>query len=157
MPLNFSNSIIAGRLPTMRRWLVTKFDGAGFGFMLLHTHSYWHNFTRHWHHGFTTTILHPSSMTILSPNTTTTWWWRQYNFHLNGGLETLQNALQYDTTSNTNNGNFGGVLVGKHHVKRPLSKSWNLILDRVDYWRECQLLAGVAFKYIRSTMCFCEL
>jgi hypothetical protein len=40
MPLNFSNSIIAGRLPAMRRWLVTEFDGAGFGFMLLHTHSY---------------------------------------------------------------------------------------------------------------------
>jgi hypothetical protein len=49
------------------------------------------------------------------------------NFHLTGGLETLQNALQYDTTSHTNNGNFGGVLAGKHHVKRPLSKSWNPI------------------------------
>jgi hypothetical protein len=41
------------------------------------------------------------------------------NFHLTGGMETLQNALQYDSTSHTNNGNLGGVLAGKHHVKSP--------------------------------------
>jgi hypothetical protein len=62
------------------------------------------------------------------------------NFHLTGGLETLQNALQYDTTSHTNNGNFGGVLAGKHDVKSPLSKSWNLISSWTDhYWMECRI------------------
>jgi hypothetical protein len=55
----------------------------------------------------------------------------------------LQHALQYDTMSHTNNGNFGGVLAGKHHVIIPSLKSWNLISLWTDYWRDCQLLAGV--------------
>jgi hypothetical protein len=80
------------------------------------------------------------------------------NFHLTDGLETtLQNALQYDTTSHTNNGNFGGVLASKHGVITPFLKSWNIIVDRVNYWRECQLLVGVAFKNSRGTICFHEL
>jgi hypothetical protein len=49
------------------------------------------------------------------------------NLHLTGGLESLQRALQYNTASHTNNGNFGGVLAGKHRVIIPWLKSWNLI------------------------------
>jgi hypothetical protein len=64
--------------------------------------------------------------------------------HLTGGLETLQRALQYNTTSHTNNGNFGGVLVGKHRVIIPSLKLWSV------------KLAGVAFENSRSTMCFHE-
>ena len=61
------------------------------------------------------------------------------NLQLTGGLETLQRALQYNTTSHTNNGNFGGVLAGKHRVIIPSLKSWNLISSWTDHWMECQI------------------
>jgi hypothetical protein len=62
------------------------------------------------------------------------------SLHLTGGLETLQRALQYNSTSShTSNGNFGGVLEGKHRVIIPLLKSWNLISSWTDNWMECQI------------------
>jgi hypothetical protein len=130
----------------MRHWLVTEFDGAGFGFMLLHTHSYCNTDN--------SDIILQDTDIMVSQQQYYTQAPRQFyhqtpqqhgagdntNFHLTGGLETLQNALQYDATSHTNNGNFGGVLAGKHHVIIPSLKSWNLIPSSWTYHRmECQI------------------